>query len=195
MSQITAILLSLGGIAILLIFGHRFFAYLGGFADGARPTAENQARPGHEQLGVGVICVAAPIIVTVFYNPGAYVADIMRAPEFLPIAFLLVVYVLTPLGGLVGLLMWKNAKLEWVGEQLRTTNLLGKISQPAKVISAKMTPPIRGPGRVGFLFDDGWDFADTSWINIRRMYERALALGAEAEPWKEKATWADIWSR
>lgn len=195
MSQFAVVLLVFGGMAALLFFGHRFFAYLGGYADRARPTFENQARPGHGNLGGGAICVVAPIIAAAFYNPSAVIAEPIRTPELWSALTLLVVYVLTPLGGVVGLLMWKNAKLEWSGDQLIATNLLGKALQPGKVIAAKMTPPIRGAGRVGFQFENGWEFADTSWINIRRLYERVRAIGASAEPWKEKATWSDVWSR
>lgn len=139
--------------------------------------------------------MVAPVVVAAFYNPSAVIDELIRIPAFWPALTLLIVYVLTPLGGVVGLLMWKNAKLEWSGDQLIATNLLGRALQPGKVIAAKMTPPMRGPGRVGFQFATGWEFADTSWINIRRMYERVRALGAMAEPWKEKAAWSDVWGR
>lgn len=181
--------------AAALFLGERVFAFLGRLADKARPTADNEARPGHESLGVGLTCVVAPIAMSALYDVGAFVAEFLRAPAIWPAIVLLVIYVVTPLSGVVGLLMWENAKLEWVGDLLSAINMFGQASPPAKVIAAKMTPPLRGFGRIGFQFGDGWVFADTSWINIRLMYERTRALGAVAEPWKENATWTDIWSR
>lgn len=186
---------ALAAAAVAIFAGQRVFAFLGGYADRARPTADIESRPGHEKLVVGAICVAAPIVASALYNPSPFVAEFLRAPEIWSAIVLLVIYVLTPLSGVVGLLMWKNAKLQWEGKQLIATNLLGKASRPATVIAAKMRPPLRDAGRVGFLFDNGWEFADTSWVNIRRVYERARALGAEAEPWKGKATWKDVWGR
>ena len=170
------------------------FALLGRLADRARPTADSQARPGHENLGVGMSCVIAPIIVSAFYDSGAVVAELLRSPEIWPAIALLVIYVVTPLSGVVAVLMWKNATLDWVGGGLSVTNLFGRVSPPANVSVVKMTPPLGGPGRVAFQVDDGWVFTNTSWINIRAVYEHARALGAAGEAWKEKATWADLWS-
>jgi hypothetical protein len=192
-SPLIMVLLFLGGSALALFFGGLLFRFLGKLADRARPTTDNEARPGHDNLGDGLIGLIAPVAALAFF--GIDVGRALRVPEFWPIVLLVVVFVVTPIGGAIALLMWKNARLTLSDGYVIATNLLGVSSQPAKVIAAKMSPPLRHPGRVGFQFSNGWEFADTSWINIRWLYERVSSLGAAAEPWREKATWKDIWSR
>lgn len=194
MLQLVSVLLILGGLVLLVAFGRKLFAYLGQRVDEMRPTADHEARPGHQNLGVGMFCIMMPIAFVVFYDPSAILAEDSLVSALLPALALLLIIIATPLAGVIGVLRWRNACLTLSGGLLTATDLFGKSSPPSRVISAKMRPPVRNPGRIDFELSGGWVFADTSWINIRRMYEEVRALGATAEPWRERATMKDVWS-
>lgn len=185
---------ALGVIALFILFGHRLFHFLGTLADKLRPTAENEARPGHDELGRGLVCLLGPLIMSVFFDPGEVFAGVLDRPQLLPILSIVVVFILMPLAGAMALLQWRNARLELSAGSISATNALGRHSPAEKILSAKMTPPIRHAGAVWFEHTSGWLRADTSWINIRRQYERLAAAGLPVDPWRDKATWKDIWS-
>lgn len=176
------------GVWLSVMFASRVFAFLGVYVDQWRPTPPNQARVGHDALGVGIVCLFIPIGAVVWYELDKLLAHAWREPEVLPVLALFLVLLITPLGGVISLLRWKYQKVDLSGDHIRATDVFGRQSTPLKVLKLELRPPIRGPGRVGFQVGDGWIFADTSWINIRPIYEELAGRGVPADPWRERTS-------
>jgi hypothetical protein len=175
---------------VFVVVGSRAFAFLGGFVDDWRPTPPNQARPGHENFGGGLICLLAPGIVAAVVGPDTFAAvSWNNLFQWLAAAVVLA----APLAAVLQLLRWKNARLEFDGTQICRTDFLGRREPWHQVVSTKMSPPLRDEGRVGFEVSNGWIIANTRWTNIRLMYESLADAGVNAEPWREKAQWSDLW--
>ncbi|MGH6949243.1 MAG: hypothetical protein ACREH4_00055 [Vitreimonas sp.] len=186
MSEPLVVFGALGGVLVLAIYGTRVFGYLGRVVDVWRPTGVTQARPGHEHLGAGLVCVSLPVWVLVRFDIVASVERVWRQQELLPILFLLVALVLAPLVGVLAMLRWKNRRLDFHGDRLGEVDIFGRAAPAVQVISARMHPGSGGVGRVAFEVSDGWVVADTSWVNIRAVYETLGKLGIGVEPWREQ---------
>ena len=169
----------------LILAATRIFAFLDRVVDRWRPTAEHQARPGHDNLAVGALCVALPIAAFAWYDVGSLVAQTLRDPQFMPIVSMVVTLVVTPTVGIVCLFRWKNARITFLAPSIQTTDWLGRESPWERIKSVTKTPSFRPPGRVGFEVEPGWIIADTNWINVRSIYEEAAEVGVSADPWTE----------
>jgi hypothetical protein len=193
---ILAILLVMVIVVILITIPVlvRLFSFLGSIVDTLRPTPIAQARPGHDRLGVGLVCMATPIAAFLWYNVGP---SIMMLPNvgLGGAASLFIVMIATPALGIFGLLSWKNSRLEFDRDRVRRTSWLGRREDWQKVLNASMRTPVRGAGGVYFDLTDRSIRADTSWINIREVYEKLGDAGVQIEAWRSRATsWKDAWS-
>jgi len=182
-------LAAVGAILIILPLLSRVFAFLGSIVDEWRPTPAGQARPGHERLGLGIVFLSTPVAALLWYNVGPALVALAKGSlsEVGPLAIvlLMVVMVLTPLGGAWALLSWKNARLEFEGDKIRQTTSLGRQMAWRKVTSASVYSAGRTPRIVRFDLEHRWLLADTNWIGIRDAYESLGRAGVTIEAWQE----------
>lgn len=183
------LVLSLAAIFAGAIVLGRVFKFLGSIVDEWRPTPTGEARPGHERLGVGVVCVTGPVIAIFWYDLAAPLVALPGSlPYFTPtsVLALVVVLILTPAIGLWCLLNWKNARLEFKGALVRETTSGGQTRDWEMVQAASMQRPIRDAGAVYFELANRSIRTDTNWVNIRDAYEGLARAGVRVDPWEER---------
>src|SRR5262245_34208408 len=95
-------------IIAIAMFGERIFGFLGDAVDGWRPTGDTQARPGHDHLGVGLVCAGGSLWVLVRYDVLGTDEHLWRQQALLPLLLAFIAGVLMPIAAVFAILRWKN---------------------------------------------------------------------------------------